>query len=111
VEVWTPRGLLTHYVLFVISVTERAVYIAGITRRPNEAWMLQMVRNLVDEDGGALASKRYLIVDRDTKYKRQFRKLMEDSGIEVIRLPPISPNLNAHAERFVRSSKDECLGG
>jgi hypothetical protein len=49
VEVWTPRGLLPYYVLFVISVAERAVHIAGITTRPNEAWMLQMGRNLIDE--------------------------------------------------------------
>jgi hypothetical protein len=26
-----------------------------------------------------------------------------------MRLPPMSPNLNAHAERFVRSIKEECL--
>src|SRR6188474_1030685 len=50
VEVWTPRGLMTHYVLFVISVTERVVYIAGITTRPGEAWMLQVGRNLSDEE-------------------------------------------------------------
>jgi putative transposase len=109
VEVWTPRGLLTHYVLFVISVAERAVHIAGITTRPNEAWMLQSGRNLIDEESGALASKRYLIIDRDTKYTRQFRRLVEEGGTEVIRLPPMSPNLNAYAERFVRSIKNECL--
>ena len=34
---------------------------------------------------------------------------MEEGGIEVIRLPPMSPNLNAYAERFVRSIKNECL--
>jgi hypothetical protein len=73
VEVWTPRGLLTHYVLFVISVADRAVHVAGITTRPDAAWMLQMGRNLIDEESDALASKRYLIVDRDTKYTQQFR--------------------------------------
>jgi putative transposase len=109
VEVWTSRGLLTHYVLFVISVAERVVHIAGITTRPGEAWMLQLGRNLIDEQSGALASKRYLIIDRDAKYSQQFRRLVEEGGTEVIRLPPMSPNLNAHAERFVRSIKDECL--
>ena len=29
--------------------------------------------------------------------------------VEVVRLPYHSPNLNAYAERFVRSIKDECL--
>ena len=68
VEVWTPRGLITHYVLFVISLIDRVVHIAGITTRPDEAWMLQVARNLTDEQGGALGSKPYLIIDRDTKY-------------------------------------------
>jgi len=109
VEVWTSRGLLTHYVLFVMSLAERVVHIAGITTQPREAWMLQVGRNLIDEDSGALASKRYLIIDRDTKYTRQFRRLVEEGEIGVIRLPPMSPNLNAYAERFVRSIKYECL--
>jgi len=109
-EVWTARGLVTHYVLFVISIADRVVHIAGITTRPDEAWMLQVGRNLIDVESGALASKRYLIVDRDTKYTQQFRRLVEESGMEVIRLPPMLPNLNAYSERFVRSIKDECLG-
>ena len=109
-EVWTPRGLVTHYVLFVISLADRAVHIAGITTRPDEAWMLQVGRNLTDEKSGALATKRYLIIDRDTKYSRRFRELVEEASTEVIRLPPRSPNLNAYAERFVRSIKEECLG-
>src|SRR5258705_2226779 len=109
VEVWTPRGLVTHSVLFVISLADRVVDIAGITTRPDEVWMLQVGRNVIDEGRGALASKRYLIIDRDTKYTEQFRKRMEEGGTEVIRLPPMSPNLNAYAERFVRSIKEECL--
>ena len=72
--------------------------------------MLQVARNLIDEEGGALASKGYLIVDRDAKYSQQFRRLVEQRGTEIIRLPPMSPNLNAYAERFVRSIKEECLG-
>jgi hypothetical protein len=85
-------------------------HIAGITPRPDEAWMLQVGRNLVDADSGALALKRYLIVDRDAKYTERFRTLVKESGTEIIRLPPMSPNLNAYAERFVRSITDECLG-
>ena len=50
-----------------------------------------------------------MIIDRDSKYSEQFRRLIRDSGTKVIRLPPMSPNLNAHAERLVRSIKDECL--
>jgi len=86
------------------------VHIAGITTRPDEAWMLQIGRNLLDEADGALAGKKYLIVDRDTKYAQRFREFVEEGGTGVIRLPPLSPNLNAFAERFVRSIKEECLG-
>ena len=71
--------------------------------------MLQIARNITDAQSGALHAKRYLIIDRDTKYSQQFRRLVQDSGTNVIRLPPMSPNLNAYAERFVRSIKDECL--
>jgi putative transposase len=109
VEVWTGRGLITHYLLFVISLADRVVHIAGITTRPDESWMLQIGRNLTDAQSGTLHAKRYLIIDRDSKYSEQFRRLIQDSGTKVIRLPPMSPNLNAHAERFVRSIKDECL--
>jgi transposase InsO family protein len=109
VEVWTAKGLATHYLLFVISLANRVVTIAGITTRPDESWMLQMGRNVTDSQSGALHAKRYLIIDRDTKYSQQFRRLVQDSGTRVIRLPPMSPNLNAYAERFVRSIKDECL--
>ena len=62
VEVWTGRGLVTHYLLFVISLADRAVKIAGITTRPDEAWMLQVGRNLTDWQAGALHSKRYLYI-------------------------------------------------
>jgi len=110
VAVWTPRGLVTHYVLFVMSLVDRAVYIAGITTHPAEAWMLQLGRNLLDAGSGALDPKRYVIIDRDTKYSERFRGLIEEAGIEVIRLPPRSPNLKAYAERLVRSIKEECLG-
>jgi transposase InsO family protein len=97
VEVWTGRGLVTHYLLFVISLTDRVVKIAGITTRPDESWMLQIARNVTDSQAGALHSKRYLIIDRDTKYSEQFRRLIRDAGTNVIRLPPRSPNLNAYA--------------
>jgi transposase InsO family protein len=109
IEVWTGRGLVTHYVLFVISLADRLVQVLGVTARPDEAWIMQIGRNLVDAETGVLRGKRYLIIDRDGKYTEQFRRLVSESGYKVIRLPPMSPNRNAYAERFVRSIKDECL--
>ncbi len=71
--------------------------------------MLQVARNLTDAEQGTLHGKSHLIIDRDTKYTAQFRNLIAEPRTAVIRLPPRSPNLNASAERFVRSIKDECL--
>ena len=71
--------------------------------------MLQMARNLTDGENGVLLGTRHLIVDRDTKYSTAFRMFLAREGVEVIRLPPRSPNLNAYAERFVKSVKSECL--
>jgi transposase InsO family protein len=71
--------------------------------------MTQIARNLTDLNDGFLRGKRYLILDRDTKYSDAFRNVLVREGIQVIRLPPRSPNLNAFAERFVRSIKEECL--
>ena len=93
----------------MISLADRAVEVLGVTAKPGEAWMLQIGRSLVDCESGALRGKRFLIIDRDTKYTEQFRRLVREAGTAVIRLPPRSPNLNAHAERFVRSIQDECL--
>jgi putative transposase len=98
VEVWTGRGLVTHYLVFMISVADRRVTIAGITTRPDETWMVQIARNITNAQDGALSGKRYLVIDRDTKYCEAFRRIIEDNGINVIRLPPMSPNLNAYAE-------------
>ena len=97
VEVWSWRGLITHYVLFVIDLATRRVVVGGITTNPNEAWMLQVARSLTDSESGVLLGKRHLIIDRDTKYSTAFRMFVAREGVEVIRLPPRSPNLKANA--------------
>jgi putative transposase len=109
VEVCTFKGLVTQYILFFIHVASRSVHIAGITPHPDNSWMTQIARNITDVDDGFLRSKWYLILDRDAKYSDAFRNVLVREGIYVVRLPPRSPNLNAFAERFVRSIKDECL--
>jgi putative transposase len=109
VEVWSWSGLVTYYVFFVMELATRRVCVAGITTHPDAQWMLQMARQLNDTVDGILLGKRYLILDRDTKYCTAFRDFVKREGVEVIRLPPRSPNLNAHAERWVRGVRDECL--
>jgi transposase InsO family protein len=66
-------------------------------------------RNLTDSEEGFLKGKRYLLMDRDKKYSEAFRSMVKESGVKPVLLPPKSPNLNAHIERFMRSIKEECL--
>jgi hypothetical protein len=109
VEVLTWRGLATYYVLFLIQLDTRRVTVAGLTRHPTEEWMQQMARNITDESSGVLSSRRYLIHDRDAKFCESFRSTLVAGGVGPWKLPPRSPNLNAFAERWVRSIKRKCL--
>jgi hypothetical protein len=71
--------------------------------------MEQMARNVTMEETGFLAGRRYLFHERDSKYCPSFCELIEAEKIKMLALPPHSPNLNAFAERWVRSVKEECL--
>ena len=71
--------------------------------------MKQVARNLTDAEDGFLNGKRYILMDRDAKFSTAYRGILEDAGVAPVRLPPRSPNLNAHLERFMRSLKEECL--
>ncbi len=92
-----------------MHVATRRVHIAGLTPFPNERWMTQIARNLTMADVGFLVDHRYLIHDRDGNYCPAFDSTLTDGGVTPVQLPPRSPNLNAHVERWVRSVKDECL--
>ena len=109
VEVLTWRGLVTYYVLFFIHLESRGVSLAGITRHPDQAWMQQMARNATGESWGFMDQRRYVLHDRDSKFCSLFRATLKAGGIKPIPLPARSPNLNAYAERWVRSAKEECL--
>ena len=109
VEVWTLRGLVTYYVLFIMHLSTRSVHIAGVTTAPNGAYMKQMARNLTDVSDNFLLNSQYLIMDRDSKYTKEFRDHLNREGVKPVRCPARAPNCNAFAERFVRSIKEECL--
>ena len=109
VEVLTWRGLVTYYVLFFIKVDSRRVSLGGIKRHPDSCWMQQVARNATMQDTGYLNGCRYLLHDRDKKFCREFRETLAAGGVECMPIPARSPNLNSHAERWVRSIKEECL--
>ena len=71
--------------------------------------MAQVARNLVDCMNGFLRLHKSLICDRDAKFTAQFRQILAEAGVKVVRTPPRAPNCNAFAERFVLSIKSECL--
>jgi transposase InsO family protein len=110
IEVWTKNGLVTFYLLFGMELATRRVHFAGSTTGPDEGWMKQIARNLTDVEEGFLKGKRFVLMDRDAKFCEAFRNRLHDAGCEPVQLPPRSPNLNAHLERFMRSLKEECLG-
>ena len=103
------HGLQQFVVLFFTDLSMRRVQIGGIASRANGLWMSQIARNLTDEVDGFFKGKRYLMHDRDPLYTKEFLSMLADSGIQSVKLPPRSPNLNAHAERFVRTIKESCL--
>ena len=108
-EVWTMHGLVTYYVLFVMHLETRRVHVAGVTPHPTAQWMMQIARNLTMDAWGILQPGQYLIHGRDTKFCAAFKETLDDAGVKRVPLPPRSPQLNAFAERFVRSVKEEAL--
>ena len=109
VEVVTGGRLVRYMVFFVMKLKTREVLIAGISASPTGAWMRQIARNLTDAEDGFLAEMRSLILDRDPLYTMGFREMLGDCAVTCLRLPARSPNLNAFAERWVRSIREECL--
>jgi hypothetical protein len=108
-EVWTWCGLVTYYILFFIRISTREVHVAGLTPHPDQRWMTQIARNVTIADWGFLGPGQYLIHDRDGKFCPAFQQLIDAAGVTRVPLPPQSPNLNAYAERWVRSVKEEAL--
>lgn len=109
VEAWTLKGLKRFHVLFVIDLATRRVEIVGVTDRPNGKWVCNMLRRQLDDFDGFLRHHTHLIHDRDPLFTQAMADILGACGVQPIKLPPRSPNLNAYAERFVRSIKHECL--
>lgn len=102
-EVWTWRGLVTYYTVFVIDLASRRVHIVGSTPHPDEVFMRQVTRTLTAADDAWLVGHRVLICDRDANWSAPVRARRGEAGIRVVHTPYQAPNANAYAERFVRS--------
>src|SRR5260370_38217097 len=108
-EVVPLKGLTTYNLLCFIQWESRQVNLAGLTPSPDQEWMEQQARNMTMEEWECLRGCRYLLHDRDAKFCQSFRELIKTGGVNPLRLPARSPNLNSYAERWVRSVKEECL--
>jgi len=96
------------YVLFFISLETRRVEYVACTPTPNGSWVAQQARNLVMQLGDT-SPFRFLIHDRDSKFGHAFDEVFRSEGMRVIRTPVRAPNANAHAERWVRTLREDCL--
>jgi transposase InsO family protein len=97
------------YVLFFIDIQRHMVYLTGVTAHPVGPWVTQQARNLaanLEDQGRAL---RFLVRDRDAKFVGPFDEVMTSEGARVIKTPFRAPRTNAFAERFVLTTRSECL--
>jgi transposase InsO family protein len=97
------------YVLFFIELGRRRVWITGVTDHPHAAWVTQQARNITRDLEDEGVQIEFLLRDRDTKYVSSFDTVFTSGGAQVLRTPFRTPNANAHAERFVRTVRTECL--
>jgi putative transposase len=108
-EVWTLSGLVMYDVLVFLRLGTREVHVAGVPPHPPQAWMRQVARNVTMEAWGFPAAGQDLSHDRDGTYCPAFQHMIDAAGGTRVALPPRSPDLNAYAERWVRSVQEECL--
>src|SRR3989442_41899 len=99
-EVWTWRGLVTYYTVFVIDLASRRVQILGSTSHPEAVFMHQVVRTLTMAEASVVPAPDVLICDRDRKWSGDVRRRLRDARIHVVLIPERAPNANAYAERF-----------
>jgi putative transposase len=114
------RGLLHHrgldvagpghvYTVFVIDLASPRVQILGSTPYPETLFMQQIVRTLTMTEAGVISEPHVLVCNRDRKWSRDVLRRLREAGIRIVAIPERAPNANAHAERFVRSIKEECF--
>jgi putative transposase len=97
------------YALFFLELDARRVHLAGVTANPDGAWVTQQARSLLFALGERGRRVRFLLRDRDAKFCRSVDDVFRSEGADVVVTPVQAPNANAHAERWVRTVRGECL--
>ena len=93
------------YAFLIVAHGTREVVHVNVTRSPTDAWVAQQLREATPYD----SAPRFLIRDNDGKFGRDFAAAATSADIDVVPIPPRSPNLNAICERFLGGLRRECL--
>ncbi len=101
--------LRRYYLLFVIDVTSREVFYAGITANPTGAWTTQAARNLFLNNHDRLDGARALVRDRGSQFIHSFDEIFRTEGFKILRTPVRTPVANTFAERWIGSLRRELL--
>lgn len=109
--VWTPKGLVTLYVLAFIHIGSRRLWLSPSTRKPDAAWVTQQAERFHQHSRSADLPMTILLRDNDVKYPPSFDQVFRQAGVEVPKMPPRAPNLRAHVERVIQTLQNEVLDG
>jgi putative transposase len=123
--VWTPKGLVTLYVLAFIHIGSRRLWLSPSTRAPDAAWVTQQAERFMDHasaegfflpspsgrgaGGEGLPPAGFLLRDNDVKYPPAFDEVFRKADIKVPKMPPRAPNMRAHVERVIQTIQNEVL--
>ncbi|RLS54726.1 MAG: hypothetical protein DWH91_11100 [Planctomycetota bacterium] len=124
--IWTPKWLVTLYVLAFIHLGSRRLWLSPSTRKPDAAWVTQQGERFMthatasdffhSSPRGRGAGKvgtltHFLLRDNDVRYPPAFDEVFRQAGVTVPKMPPRTPNLRAHVERVIQTIQSEILDG
>ncbi len=108
-KVLTWKGVREVFLIAFIHVKTRRVIVSPATLHPDEAWVVAQGEAFVKVARSGGLSVGQLMHDRDTKFTKEFDRIMQRLRVKVKHTAFRSPNTNAYIERFVQSLQQECL--